>query len=166
MGYEYRLPELVKPIFIEENFTAPFFNTAAEEELTMICEWIKKQSVDKTIVRNVCEFANECILLNNRLSKIAVFDEAAAPLPTEENIRTDARIDIYHAVKGEIFMNYTAMRDVLYCIMREFSTMPFAKARYDTPNEKFCNFLYRFALEWYGESYSIHEMLQMNLEIN
>lgn len=160
MAWEYAPPKLIKPIFIEENFIAPFFNGAVEEELGIVCEWLKKQPVNETIITNVCEFAKECISLNKRLSEIADFNETAAPIPIEEhNIRADTRIDIYSAVKGKIFINHEAMREVLYCIMREFSTEPFAKSKRGTSEGKYCDFLYWYALEWYSEGICRYDML-------
>lgn len=60
-------PILEKPMFIENSFTAPFYNNVMQNELIKAVDWLKKQTIDGFTEFLAIDIINELIKENGKL---------------------------------------------------------------------------------------------------
>lgn len=130
--------------FCEKGFSAPLFNTAMEETLIKVSDWIEKQEIDVNLKNSVIRFIAEAIKINQHKRKTMDFNKVQY-IRTDEaylNIDKDIKISVI-----EMITEYPLFTDEVQRSM--LSMMRKVQAMMNSENYIYYNFIYHFLLEFY-----------------
>lgn len=162
--------QLIKPIFIEESFTAPFMSRKFQSEIESATEWLKAQNISDNLfglpsgtkVQAVLvDFLEESINLNRKLEKkYQTF--AVQDYQTYSN-HLQNEINISDAVNGCFVFNLDNANDFFNkcCFMISPYFPHYEKVFGRTLNEeelKFCKLIHFYLDKWYkAEWYFVYD---------